>query len=507
MKTIGWLALSACIVGCGGNAAPTGAPADNSDAEPEAASDTAPPPPPPMPQMLSISEVAFFQAPKVDLAIDGARVDARNAPVIAGRPGLLRVYVMPAEGWKSHALVGELHLRVGGKDLPGLTDTKAIAVASKDSDLKTTFDFDVPPEAVAIDTTYAIAIHPERPLATADEGVARYPADGSEALGAVAGAEQIRVQIVPVRYDADSSARTPNITAAQIENYRSTLFAMYPVAKVEITMHAPMPLATAVQADGTGWDDLVQAVIDLRAKDAAPDDVYYVAAVEPERSLMKFCGGGCVLGVAPQIGLSAIDQRVAAITGYPDDEAVATLSQELAHAMGRGHAPCGNPKAIDRKFPYADGSTGGFGYDVVGHQLIDPSDGWYDFMSYCQPTWVSDYTFAGLYTRIAAVNAATKKAMTHSAIDAPRPYRLVHVNADGSMRWGRTVTMRHAPEGELVTASFTNDDGVVVSRGGAQYFPYDHIGGGLLVASDPAASFDTLRVDAPFVRSTLRAER
>lgn len=47
-----------------------------------------------------------------------------NAPVVANRPGLLRVYVKPADGWTAKSLAAELRLASGGMDIVRLTCEK-----------------------------------------------------------------------------------------------------------------------------------------------------------------------------------------------------------------------------------------------------------------------------------------------------------------------------------------------------------------------------------------------
>jgi hypothetical protein len=76
--------------------------------------------------------------------------------------------------------------------------------------------------------------------------------------------------------------------------------------------------------------------------------------------------------------------------------------------MGRLHAPCGRPANIDDEYPYDSGRIGVWGWDPLTKELLDPEERVFDFMSYCQPVWVSDYTFQGLWQAADAV-ARTKR--------------------------------------------------------------------------------------------------
>ncbi|VAW32251.1 hypothetical protein MNBD_CHLOROFLEXI01-3228 [hydrothermal vent metagenome] len=69
---------------------------------------------------------------------------------------------------------------------------------------------------------------------------------------------------------------------------------------------------------------------------------------------------------------------------------------ELGHNFGRQHAPCN--VSGDPNYPYAGASIGQYGLDGIGGslQLLSPG-GYVDMMSYCDPVWVSDYTYKALY--------------------------------------------------------------------------------------------------------------
>ena len=68
------------------------------------------------------------------------------------------------------------------------------------------------------------------------------------------------------------------------------------------------------------------------------------------------------------------------------------MAHELGHNVSLRHAPCGGAGGPDPGYPYRDGRIGAWGYDHRGDSLID-RDRVRDFMSYCEPEWVSDYHF------------------------------------------------------------------------------------------------------------------
>ncbi len=69
------------------------------------------------------------------------------------------------------------------------------------------------------------------------------------------------------------------------------------------------------------------------------------------------------------------------------------MAHELGHNLSLGHAPCIANTGLDPAYPYADASTGSWGYDAG--RILDP-DTAHDLMAYCYPPWISDYNFKKL---------------------------------------------------------------------------------------------------------------
>ncbi len=90
---------------------------------------------------------------------------------------------------------------------------------------------------------------------------------------------------------------------------------------------------------------------------------------------------GGLLGVANGIGswssFSVLDSE--------------TIAHEFGHNRNLYHAPCGGAGGPDRYYPYGRGAIGAWGYDFGTGTLVPPGQA--DFMSYCEPTWTSDYQF------------------------------------------------------------------------------------------------------------------
>ena len=402
---------------------------------------------------VSLSELASFQTVKVDVMKDGADISKLNAPIVTDRATLLRAYLTVAKGWKATLVDAELDVTAQGRTFV-FTDAKTIHRSSSDDDLTTTFDFSLPDSLVNPSTTFSLTVWRDD---TGEE--LRYPASGGARALPASNGGVVHVTMVPIQYDADDSHRLPNLNDVQLARFHDTLYKMYPTRLVEVAVHDPMLWNQAIDPMGAGWDEVLTAVADLRAREAPPDNAYYVAAFEPAPTISKFCDqGGCILGIAPLAGPDDVDLRVAAVLGYGGEQAPNTLLQELGHAMGREHADCGGADAPDPKFPYPGAGIGAAGYDIVAQTLVDPNAN-FDFMGYCSPVWISDYTYGALFNRIAHVS----KNVDESPWMAPTQpqkmsMRVVHVGPDGTTRLGRALRIT-PPRGATRTVSLATRSG------------------------------------------------
>jgi hypothetical protein len=98
------------------------------------------------------------------------------------------------------------------------------------------------------------------------------------------------------------------------------------------------------------------------------------------------------------------------------------MAHELGHNWSRLHSPCGGAGSPDPSYPYAGGKIGVSGYDLTT-SLFKPAS-IADVMGYCNPSWVSDFTYKGI------LNYRETHPMVASAaaMRAPEPGLLV---------WGR----------------------------------------------------------------------
>jgi hypothetical protein len=358
-----------------------------------------------------ITTVAIYQGVQINLMKDGAAVSKLNGPIVKNRPALVRVFVQPGSGWAAHDVSASLELTAGPKN-----QTVNVKAASADADLGSTFNFELSADEMNVDSlSYAVTIHD--PTATNDT---RWPETGTSTLSPKSSGASIKIVYVPFNYQVGGQSILPDTSPAAIKKLDDALFAEYPTAKIESSVRAAMPYTgPAIQAMGGGWQQAIISLAMLRQQDRPAPNVYYYGLVSPAPTLQGYCPVGCVGGVAAvPMSVTASLQFVAMGVSYTEpfktveNMEVRVALQEVAHTFGRLHAYCDvpdggtPPMGLDPNYPYKTGSIGVWGYDVLTKKLYDPAK-YDDIQSYCNPVWISDYTYSAIFDWITKVNAAT----------------------------------------------------------------------------------------------------
>lgn len=468
--------LSAVFAGCSSADEPRVAPPDpTSLSEPVAAG-------------ITLSEVALFQTLKVPLAKDGAATPGGRVPIVAGRDALLRVYVQPGQGWSAKSVTARIKLVTDsptGAFTKVLAATKTVSDASTEADLESTINVTIPGQYLQPEARFVVVLNAVGGAPPSDAPTpARFPQDGSlTPLDARAGGESLRVTLVPVEYRADGSGRLPDTSEEQLERYRRMLYKLYPVARVELTVHAPFAWDQSVSASGKGLSELLSAIGQLRRSEDAPTDVYYYGAVNPADTFEAFCRGGCTTGLSPTsaahsvgVGFGETDER--------GDASAETAAHEIGHAHGLLHAPCGGAGGPDPEYPtdaeHANAKIGVWGYDQVKGLLIDPggSEPPKDLMAYCRPSWISDYHHAKLFDRVRGDHEFYAMRVGGAATEEYDAYGVAPTGV--VTRRGESSRARELSRGEPRELRWLGAEGATRGRAVARYFPYDHLPGGEL---------------------------
>jgi len=269
------------------------------------------------------------------------------------------------------------------------------------------------------------------------------------------------------------------------------------VPKVDVTVAPALTWNYAVNADGSGWSELLNEIRRQRQRDNVARDVYYFGLVSPKSTLSSYCIGGCVLGLAPLTSFVSAADQVGLGTGFAHESTASTAVHELGHAHGRGHAPCapgGAIQGVDSRYPYSGGQIGTWGWDARSEKLHAPTVK--DMMGYCEPAWISDYTYKALADRSLAVNttsAATTKSRASTPAVVGELWHSLIVYGDGRTRWAGVIT-REPPGGDRETLRVFDAQGQLVAELQAARVRLDHTGDSFLYIPEPRANWATLEV-------------
>jgi hypothetical protein len=154
------------------------------------------------------------------------------------------------------------------------------------------------------------------------------------------------------------------------------------MAEDDLLLHAEYTTDAPALESGNGngaWGTILSEMWALRSAEGSSR--HYYGVVNPDY-------GGGVAGMGYIGGPAAIGWDK-----LPSGSGVAT--HEWGHNFARRHSPGCGAGGPDASYPYTGGKIGVWGFDLDAGTLKSP-DTFYDFMSYCNPVWVSDYVYENI---------------------------------------------------------------------------------------------------------------
>jgi hypothetical protein len=284
---------------------------------------------------------------------------------------------------------------------------------------------------------------------------------------------------------ADGSGRLPAMDDAELTEYRDLLRVYYPASQIEIEVHEPVDY-TAMVGPQTGWNEWLEFHCALRSEERPDPKVLYYGTIAPTDGWRSYGGG--VAGISPVPNPAGNYGRCSVGLGFPGG--AGTMAHELGHSLGLPHAPCGTEGG---PFPYPDAKIGSWGYGLVSRMLRDP-DEYHDLMSYCDPSFISDFNYERLFERIRYLNLQFDVRQS-----GPMRYARVLVDGSGRARVRGTVQLDLAPGGAEDERAVTVLDASGRESGSARgyFFPFSEPGGLWLVPDTGAAA---VRIDGRTVQ-------
>jgi PKD repeat protein len=356
-----------------------------------------------------------LQSAVADLSI--ARVEwgqtlITTSPRLVGlKPALLRVHVVAAAGG-----VGPIAVRAVGSLDGGTLGTldlvgpETLPTAPVDDDVTQSFTAVVPPDWVTPGFRLDVRIDADDVVPEPDE------TNNTATLTPVVGpATLLPLTLVPVV----QNGLQPR---ALLDPWFTTVWRYWPVAQLSNHVRATYTFdGTLDAADVSGWQSLLDQIDALRTTDQSNDWYYGYARVD------------YISGLA---GLGLVGEPAA--IGRDDSERA--LTHELGHTFNLFHAPCGGASNPDPDYPYPGAEIGVWGWDLVFQRLVNPTTS-FDVMSYCSPTWVSDFSYGRAQVHLeanapalafaVAPGAGTEAFLVHGHLDADetvvfQPIQRVH---------------------------------------------------------------------------------
>jgi hypothetical protein len=455
---------------------------------------------------LDIEGIALYQSVKVPIMEQGQEVTSRPVPVINGKDSILRIFVTRQPEWRARKVSARVEVESLLADLEPLEVEIHVDFDSTDENLETTLNIDIPGKYMLIDSGFSVSLY-EVEDEDGDDGESEieiagnsdsavWPLEGKAAFGGDDAGGPLKIVLVPVRYNADGSGRLPDTSEEQLKLFRDRFYTIYPVDEVDVGVVDPIDWDTALTAMGVGWDQLLSRIQTLRNDLGADPKEYYYGIFTPADTFAAFCGMGCVTGLSYLVtSATASGMRAGIGIGYNGIISVDTSIHEMGHLHGREHSPCGlGGQPSDPNFPsdaaHQEADIGVWGLDVINMALKSPSEV-KDFMSYCQPIWASDYTYAGLFERVQAVNALQSM---HQAPRLDDRWLSVSIGLDGALHRGPELSSLDFSREEQTQVELLDASGQVVETVDGFFNPYGDRNGGLVVFPEPSEDVAFMRL-------------
>ena len=289
-------------------------------------------------------------------------------PLVAGRPGLLRVFVTAPDaggapipsGWATFYQRDGSTQRV--RVSPGDGAIPAEAETAEGS-LSLSANAEVPGNVLRPGVEMVVVLDPEGALDPALGIPRRIPAAGRTVLD-VYDMPAFDVTVVPFLVESEPDSSILDVTnglTAEDEFFEETR-RLLPVGPMSVTVHEPV------------WTS-------FRSSFAMLEQTEAIRVMEG--------GAGYYMGISTGTGVDRyyyLPGKAMYSIPYGDN-----IAHGFGHNMHLWHAPC---KAIDVDvgYPHAGGVAGAWGWDRRSGRLVPPAIP--DLMSYCSPESVSDYHFA-----------------------------------------------------------------------------------------------------------------
>ena len=313
-------------------------------------------------------------AVEVDAYITQA-VQSREYPVtlVSNQQGLLRVF--PTASQANTADLPSVHVDfyLDNEVVHSVTTPSKegpVPTAIDQSKLAKSVNVAVPASIVQPGLEVVVQVDPEDELDSALNVSKRIPMTGRHQIK-VRNLPLFDVVLIPFVHTGNPDEEVVRMVAEMeadpmnhpmLESTRTLL----PVDDIKVTAYS------RVESDTNSADHLLGHTAAIRAMEGG--DKYYMGLLSSDPS-----GAAGIAKLGDKISFSVTNPGV--------------IAHEFGHNLLLNHTPCGDPDGPDPAYPYKGGKVGAYGYDFAdGGKVID-KDELTDLMSYCDPQWISDFSF------------------------------------------------------------------------------------------------------------------
>lgn len=319
------------------------------------------------------------------------QTDTNSVPLVANRPTLVRVMAKTEVGAEPANISVTLSGSRGGSSLGTLNlGTATIPASPSRSVYDSTFNVQLPSDWLTGQVILTAKVDANGVLF--DSNQANNVRTQTAVFNTV---PDLNIVVVPIDYTHQGSFAPGFYPGNRVDYISDWIMRTFPVANVNVVIrNSNYPFEGNLQQSGS-WLDLLSEMRTLKGTETGTQygpTVYYGFVPIKNGGDQWFFSGiagiGYVGGFRASVGLNLGN-------GSSTGELAA---HEVGHNLGRSHAPCGGASGTDPGYPYSGASIGQYGLDRIDSspQLLAPTD-YVDVMSYCDPVWISDYTYTGLY--------------------------------------------------------------------------------------------------------------
>ncbi len=372
---------------------------------------------------------------------------AGSVPFVANRPAVARVYVTVSGVTEASNVIVEASATRNGVPLPGSprrSDPRTVTTSVSRGNYASSFNLALPAEWLSGSVRLSIVVDPDNRITEVNET----NNSRTQTLEFLA-VPRLDLTIVPVQYTHTPNGRTyPAPTRDTVSDW---IMRAYPIPGINVRLRMPVAFSGDLRR-GDEWERLLDLITDVKLSDGAPSSRVYYGLIPIASGSDRWFSSGIAgigwVGLRASVGLD--------LTGSTD-AAGRLAAHEIGHNLGRFHAPCGVSGDPRQPFPYPNASIGPdvYGLDISQARVWSPvaPDDTKDLMSYCQPQWVSDFTYQGLLNnqRIygasvmqSGVGYLVRAVLTDDGATLEPVYALDGVTPDAPQRGEYTVELLDA---------------------------------------------------------------